>query len=128
VVDQAFDWQDDRPPAVPWEETVIYEAHVKGLTIGHPDLPVGLRGTYLGLAHPAVVEHLRSLHVTALELMPVQQFITERQLVERGLTNYWVTTHLRGSLRMPPTSHPGTATRSPNSRRRWPRSTEPASR
>ncbi|MDB4951506.1 MAG: glycogen debranching enzyme GlgX [Gemmatimonadetes bacterium] len=89
VMDTRFDWQDDRPPRIPWHETVIYEAHVKGLTRLHPDVPPELRGTYAGAAHPAVVEHLRSLGVTALELLPVHEIADEPFLVQRGLRNYW---------------------------------------
>ncbi len=89
ITASAFDWQGDRHPRTPWAETVLYEAHVKGLTRLHPEVPEEARGTYLGLAHPAVVEHLVSLGITAVELMPVQQSFTERHLVESGLTNYW---------------------------------------
>jgi isoamylase len=89
VVDAAFDWRGDVPPAVPRHETVVYETHVKGLTKLHPEVEPELRGTYAGLAHPAVVEHLRSLGVTAVELLPVQQFVHRRSLLERGLRNYW---------------------------------------
>ena len=89
VVDEAFDWGDDRPRAVPWDESVVYEMHVKGLTMQHPGVPPALRGTYAGLAHPATVEHLLGLGVTALELLPVQQFVSEPALLRRGLTNYW---------------------------------------
>jgi glycogen operon protein len=89
VVDQSFDWGDDRRPDVPWADTVIYEAHVRGLTMCHPDVPEHQRGTYAGLAHPAVVDHLVSLGVTAVELMPVHQFLSETHLLRRGVTNYW---------------------------------------
>jgi glycogen operon protein len=89
VIDPAFDWQGDRPPATPWHKTVIYEAHVKGLTMLHPDVPPPLRGTYAGVAHPAVTAHLRRLGVTAIELMPVHHHVDDRHLVERGLANYW---------------------------------------
>lgn len=89
VIDPAFDWQDDRRPKTPYHDTVIYEAHVKGLTMLHPDVPAQLRGTYAGLGHPSIVAHLKKLGVTAIELMPVQQFIHDSQLGERGLTNYW---------------------------------------
>ncbi|WP_285103675.1 glycogen debranching protein GlgX [Promicromonospora sp. MEB111] len=89
VVNPFFDWGHDRPPATPYHETVIYEAHVKGLTMRHPDVPDELRGTYAGLAHPAVIEHLRDLGVTAIELMPVHQFVTDPSLAAKGLTNYW---------------------------------------
>jgi glycogen operon protein len=89
VIDHAFTWGDDRRPNTPWNRTVIYECHVRGLTMQHPGVPPELRGTYLGLASDAVIEHLLSLGVTAVELMPVHQFIDERHLVERGLRNYW---------------------------------------
>jgi glycogen operon protein len=89
VIDPSFDWEDDRHPRTPWHETVIYEAHVKGLTATHPDIPKALRGTYAGLAHPAAIEHLQGLGVTAVELMPVHQFIHYAFLAEKGLRNYW---------------------------------------
>jgi glycogen operon protein len=89
VIDPAFTWGDDRPPRVPWNRTVIYECHVKGMTRLHPGIPEHLRGTYLGLASEPIVDHLLSLGVTAVELLPVHQFATDRHLVEGGLTNYW---------------------------------------
>ena len=89
VVDTAFDWRGDRPPATPWHDTVLYEAHVKGLTHLHPAVPPELRGSFLGVSHPAVVEHLRSLGVSAIELLPVHQFVHDRRLVEAGLSNFW---------------------------------------
>ena len=89
VVDEAFSWGDDRPPAVPWRDTIVYEAHVRGLTRRHPEVPEALRGTYAGLATPAVIEHLRGLGVTALELLPVHSFVDERRLAAHGLRNYW---------------------------------------
>ncbi|MFI5081969.1 MAG: glycogen debranching protein GlgX, partial [Streptosporangiales bacterium] len=89
VINPFFDWGDDRPPRTPYHGTVIYEAHVRGLTLRHPDVPAAERGTYAGLAHPAVIEHLTRLGVTAVELMPVHQFVPEHDLTERGLTNYW---------------------------------------
>jgi isoamylase len=89
VVDPCFVWGDDRPPRVPWNRTVIYECHVKGMTVMHPDVPERLRGTYLGMASDAVIDHLQSLGVTAVELLPVHHFAVERTLSERGLTNYW---------------------------------------
>ncbi|NED84021.1 glycogen debranching enzyme, partial [Streptomyces sp. SID11233] len=75
VVNPYFDWGDDRPPRTDYHRTVLYEAHVKGLTMRHPDLPDELRGTYAALAHPAIIGHLTELGVTALELMPVHQFV-----------------------------------------------------
>ncbi|MEU8604182.1 glycogen debranching protein GlgX [Streptomyces parvulus] len=89
VTDPYFDWGDDRPPRRRYAESVIYEAHVRGLSRTHPDVPPELRGTYAGLAHPAVVEHLKSLGVTAVELMPVHQFVHDGVLQDRGLANYW---------------------------------------
>ncbi|GHH64586.1 glycogen operon protein GlgX homolog [Streptosporangium violaceochromogenes] len=89
VVNPFFDWGNDRPPRTPYHRTVIYEAHVRGLTMRHPAVPKEQRGTYAGLAHPAVVEHLLNLGVTAVELMPVHQFVPEHAMVSRGLTNYW---------------------------------------
>ncbi|MEU4154082.1 glycogen debranching protein GlgX [Streptomyces sp. NPDC026659] len=89
VTDPSFDWGDDRPPDIPYSESVIYEAHVRGLTRTHPEVPERLRGTYAGLAHPAVTGHLTSLGVTAVELMPVHQFAQDGVLRDRGLTNYW---------------------------------------
>jgi glycogen operon protein len=84
-----FDWFGDKPPDHPLHETVIYEAHLKGLTKCHPDVPEELRGTYQGFAHPAVINHLTSLGVTAVELMPIHQFVHDQRLIDRGLRNYW---------------------------------------
>ncbi len=89
VVNPYFDWGDDRPPRTDYHRTVIYEAHVKGLTMLHPELPQELRGTYAALAHPAVIDHLTKLGVTALELMPVHQFVQDHRLVDSSLANYW---------------------------------------
>ncbi|HET9388233.1 MAG TPA: glycogen debranching protein GlgX [Steroidobacteraceae bacterium] len=89
VIDPAFSWADDRPPRVPWHDTVIYEAHVRGLTMRHPDVPPQLRGTYAGVATAPVVDHLLRLGVTTLELMPVHAFVDDRHLLEKGLRNYW---------------------------------------
>ncbi|MFF9377981.1 glycogen debranching protein GlgX [Streptomyces griseoluteus] len=89
VTDPYFDWGDDRPPGHPYSESVIYETHVRGLTRTHPDVPERLRGTYAGLAHPAVTGHLTSLGVTSVELMPVHQFAQDGVLRDRGLSNYW---------------------------------------
>jgi isoamylase len=89
VVNPYFDWADDRPLRIPAHETVIYEAHVKSLTARHPEVPPELRGTYAGLIEPAVLAHLKRLGVTAVELMPVHQFVHDHQLVQRGLRNYW---------------------------------------
>ncbi|MEN0022745.1 MAG: glycogen debranching protein GlgX [Microbacterium sp.] len=89
VVNPFFEWAGDRLPKTPYSQTVIYEAHVKGLTIQHPDVPEDLRGTYAGIAHPAVIEHLVHLGITAIELMPVHQFVHDSILEEKGLSNYW---------------------------------------
>jgi glycogen operon protein len=89
VVDIAYDWRGDRQPGTPWRDTFIYELHVKGFTQNHPGVPVERRGTYLGLTEPVVLDHLRKLGVTAVELMPVQAFTAEGFLRDRGLTNYW---------------------------------------
>lgn len=89
VVSPFFDWGRDRPPAHPYNETIIYEAHVKGFTKLHPDIPKELQGTYLGLAHPAAIKHLTDLGVTAIELMPVHQFVNDTSLQDKGLSNYW---------------------------------------
>ncbi|MFC0081353.1 glycogen debranching protein GlgX [Aciditerrimonas ferrireducens] len=89
IVDPAFTWGDDRPPRTPWNRTVIYETHVRGMTIQHPGVPERLRGTFLGLSSDAVIDHLLALGVTAVELMPVHHFVADRHLVDRGLTNYW---------------------------------------
>ena len=89
VIDPAFTWGDDRRPNTPWNRTIIYEAHVKGLTKLHPGVPEEHRGTYLGIASDPIVDHLLSLGVTAIELMPVHSFVDDRYLVERGLRNYW---------------------------------------
>ena len=89
VVDQAFDWGDDKPLRTPWSSTVIYETHVRGLTMTHPDVAPELRGTYAGMCSEPIVEHLVDLGITAVELMPAQHFIPEGFLSERGLTNYW---------------------------------------
>ncbi|WP_394279571.1 glycogen debranching protein GlgX [Microbacterium sp.] len=89
VVDEAFDWGGAVKPRTPWDRTVIYEAHVKGLTKRHPDVPASLHGTYAGLAHPAMIEHFHELGVTAIELLPVHAFTSEPRLLQLGLTNYW---------------------------------------
>ena len=89
VINPYFDWGFDRPPDHQYHESVIYEAHVKGLTMQHPDIPEELRGTYMGMAHPAIIEHLTTLGITAIELMPVHQFVNDPTLVEKDLSNYW---------------------------------------
>jgi isoamylase len=89
VVDNAFTWGDDRPPAIEWNDMVIYEMHVRGFTMRHPGVPPALRGTYAGLASAPAIEHLKRLGVTTVELMPVHAFVDDRRLVEMGLRNYW---------------------------------------
>ena len=89
VIDSAFTWGTDAAPRIPWHETLIYELHVKGFTMCHPEVPAHLRGTYAGLATAPVIEHFTRLGVTSIELMPVHSFVDDRQLVERGLRNYW---------------------------------------
>jgi len=89
VINPFFDWGTDRPPQRDYADTVIYEAHVKGLTQTHPDIPEAIRGTYAGIGHPLIVEHLKSLGVTALELMPVHHFANDSTLIDKGLSNYW---------------------------------------
>jgi isoamylase len=89
VVDPAFTWGRDRAPAIPWERTVLYETHVRGFTMGHPAVPERLRGTYAGLAAHDVVDYVRSLGVTSVELLPVHAFLDDKHLLERGLRNYW---------------------------------------
>ncbi|HET7399030.1 MAG TPA: glycogen debranching protein GlgX, partial [Intrasporangium sp.] len=89
VVNPFFDWGDDRPPRHEYHDTVIYEAHVKGLTQLNPEIPEEIRGTYAGIAHPATIAHLQDLGITAIELMPVHQFVQDSHLLDRGLRNYW---------------------------------------
>ena len=89
VADSHFDWGHDRPPQIPLHQTIIYETHIKGLTATHPAVPPELRGTYAGVCHPAIVDYLTNLGVTAVELMPVHQFIHDHRLVDMGLRNYW---------------------------------------
>ncbi|MBM7279416.1 glycogen debranching protein GlgX [Gordonia rubripertincta] len=89
VINPYFDWQNDRSPNRPYHQTVIYEAHVKGMTATHPGVPESLRGTYAGLCHPVIIDHLKSLGITAIELMPVHQFMQDFTLRDQGLRNYW---------------------------------------
>jgi len=89
VVDDAFTWGDDQPPAVPWGEIIIYETHVRGTTMRHPMVPEHLRGTFAALAHPAVVDHLVRLGITSVQLLPVHAFVQDRHLLQKGLANYW---------------------------------------
>ena len=89
VINPFFDWDSDRRPRTPWHRTIIYEVHVKGFTMRHPGIPENLRGTYAGFAHPASIRYLKQLGVTAVELLPVHQFLHSNHLLERGLRNYW---------------------------------------
>ncbi|MBW4456351.1 MAG: glycogen debranching protein GlgX [Nostoc indistinguendum CM1-VF10] len=90
VVDQSFDWGDDKLLSIPWHETIIYETHVKGFTKLHPEIPEELRGTYAGLAHPAAIQYLQQLGITSVELMPVHHFLSSPGfLADKGLKNYW---------------------------------------
>jgi isoamylase len=89
VINPNFDWEDDKAPKIPYHKSIIYETHVKGFTTLHPEIPEEIRGSYAALAHPVTIQYLKSLGVTAVELMPVHHFIVDRHLKERGLTNYW---------------------------------------
>jgi isoamylase len=89
VINPYFEWDRDSQPCTPWHETIIYETHVKGFTMRHPGIPENLRGTYAGMAHPAALRYLKQLGVTAVELLPVHQFIHSKHLLDRGLRNYW---------------------------------------
>ena len=89
VIDPAFTWGDDRPPQTPWERTILYETHVRGYTKQHPGVPEHLRGTFRGLTDPSVLRHIRSLGVTAVELLPVHFFLDDSNLLEKGMVNYW---------------------------------------
>jgi isoamylase len=89
VIDSEFDWENDSRPEISFHDSIIYEVHVKGLTMTHPDIPEKIRGTYAALAHPVSIAYLKSLGITAIELMPVHQFVADQHLIEKGLTNYW---------------------------------------
>lgn len=89
VVDSRFDWEDDKPLKIPYHQTIIYEAHVKGFTVQNPEIPEEIRGTYAAIAHPASIRYLQELGITAIELMPVHHFVSDRHLEEKGLSNYW---------------------------------------
>ncbi|HJQ42349.1 MAG TPA: glycogen debranching protein GlgX [Jatrophihabitantaceae bacterium] len=110
VINPFFDWGVDRPPGHAYADSVIYEAHVKGMTMRHPDLPDALRGTYSGIAHPVIIEHLKVLGVTAIELMPVHHFVNDWNLVQKGLSNYWgynTVGYLAPDIKYAATSTPG---------------------
>ena len=89
VIDPNFDWEGDKLPKIPYHKTIIYEAHVKGFTKLHPEIPENLRGTYSAIAHPVIIGYLKALGITAIELMPIHYFISDRHLQENGKTNYW---------------------------------------
>ncbi|PUZ25907.1 glycogen debranching enzyme GlgX [Chitinophaga parva] len=89
VIDPRFDWEDDTPPRIAYHDSIIYEAHVKGFTKLHPDIPEPLRGTYAGIGHEVTINYLKALGITAIELMPVHHFVVDRYLLDKGLTNYW---------------------------------------
>ncbi|MCB1757615.1 MAG: glycogen debranching enzyme GlgX, partial [Gammaproteobacteria bacterium] len=89
VTDTAFTWGNDRRPRIPWSDTIIYETHVRGMTKLHPQVHKPLRGTYAGMTEPVVIDHLKALGITTVELLPVQAFVNDRFLVEKGLRNYW---------------------------------------
>ncbi len=89
VINPYFDWGHDRPPNHEYHDSIIYEAHLKGMTMLHPDIPEEFRGTYMGMAHPAMVNYLKDLGITALELMPIHQYVNDTSLIEKGLSNYW---------------------------------------
>lgn len=89
VIDSTFDWGEDRPLQIPLHQSVIYEMHVKGFTAQHPDIPKEIRGTYAAMAHPVTIAYLKEMGITAVELLPVHHFLTDRHLKDKGLTNYW---------------------------------------
>jgi isoamylase len=89
VIKEDFDWENDEPLNIPFHESIIYEAHIKGLTYLHPEIPDDIKGTYAAIAHPAIINHLKKLGITAIELMPVHHFVSDRHLQEKGLSNYW---------------------------------------
>jgi glycogen operon protein len=89
VIDPSFNWENDKAPKIPYHKSIIYEAHVKGLTQMHPDIPENIRGTYSAIAHPAIIQYLKDLGITAIELMPVHHFVNDGFLRDKGLTNYW---------------------------------------
>jgi glycogen operon protein len=121
VVDPSFDWEGDRPPRIPWTETVIYETHVKGLTKRFPGLPEELRGTYAGLASDEVVAYLKELGVTAVELLPVHHIADESFLHEEGLSNYWGYSTIGYPRRTRPTRRRASRARASRSSRAWSR-------
>ena len=89
VIDPAFTWGQERRPQTAWERTIIYEAHVRGYTMRHPSVPSDLRGTFAGLMHHEIIDHIRELGITAIELLPVHAFVDDSYLIEKGKRNYW---------------------------------------
>src|SRR5690606_20769691 len=89
VVEERFEWHDDRPPKIPWQDTIIYETHVKGISMLHPEVPEELRGTYLGLSADPILNHLKKLGVTTIQLLPIHAKVHDRHLLEKDLKNYW---------------------------------------
>ncbi len=129
VVNPFFDWGNDRAPRPPYNESVIYEAHVKGLTVRNPKVPEELRGTYAGIAHPAMIDHLTRLGVTAIELMPVHQFVHDHGWSSAACGTTGATTRSASSPRTTPTPRPAPPASRCRSSRRWSRPcTRPASR
>ena len=131
VVVDAFPWGNDPRPNTAWEDTIIYELHVRGFTARHPDIPADLRGTYAGLAHPAAISYLKELGITAVELLPIHHFVSEPALQRRGRRTTGATTRSASSPRTPPTPPTpagSAATRCASSRRWCGRCTPPASR
>ena len=125
VIDPAFTWGNERQPRIRWDRTIFYETHVKGFTLRHPAVPHELQGTFSGLSHSAVIAYLKSLGITSVELMPVHGFVDDKDLLGKGLKNYWATTRSPSS---PPTRATWRRRSSTSSRRWWPTSTMPASR
>ncbi len=131
VINPYFDWGVDRPPPQrEYADSVIYEAHVKGLTQTHPDIPDAIRGTYSAISHPAIIDHLKGIGATAIELMPVHHFANDSTLIDKGLSNYWATTQLGSSPPRTASTRPARrrAVRCRNSRRWFGRCTKPASK
>ena len=127
VIDPAFTWGDERPPRTPWARTIVYELHVRGYTKLHPLVSERLQGTFRGLTEPAVLNHLRDIGITAVELMPVHAFVNDSYLLDKGLTNYWGYNSLAFLPRIAAMRTCRTL-RSPNSRKWWPVFTMPESR
>ena len=123
VVNPYFDWGNDQHPNISYHDSVIYEAHVRGMTNLNMDVPPDIRGTYAGLAYPSVIEYLKKLGVTAIELMPIHQFVNDSFLQEKGLSNYWGYNTIASSPRTTPTPAPGSAANRSTSSNPWSRHT-----